>query len=100
MYLIERQCSGIVFSSDLNSYYTWATTLNNTQVAKMFGVLKELGNIFIVDGSNIQELKDLVHDQERFQGQLRLDEIYELVSSRVDYKKVKGALESKECVIS
>jgi recyclin-1 len=39
------------------------------------------------------------HDLPRFQGVLRVEEIYELMASRTDYKKIQKYVESKECLI-
>ena len=85
------------FLSDLNRYYEWASNLRVGSVARLFLVLKELGNLFLADGG--QQLKDLVHDAERYQGALRPEEIYELLASRTDYKKIQKHVESKECIV-
>ncbi|KAJ3328435.1 F-box protein: endocytic membrane traffic, recycling ReCYcling 1 [Blyttiomyces sp. JEL0837] len=82
---------------DLNRYYEWASNLRVTSVAKLFLVLKELGNLFLADGG--AELKNLVHDGERYHGALRPEDIYELLASRTDYKKIQKFVESKECLI-
>ncbi|KAJ3413198.1 F-box protein: endocytic membrane traffic, recycling ReCYcling 1 [Chytridiales sp. JEL 0842] len=88
---------GIRFFHDLNSYYEWALSLRVSAVARLFLVLKEVGNLFLADGS--VELKNMVHDAERYQGVLRLEEIYELMQARTDYKKIQKYVESKECII-
>ncbi|KAI8917495.1 exocyst complex component Sec10-domain-containing protein [Powellomyces hirtus] len=82
---------------DLNTFYTWSTTLRVSSVKKMFEVLKEIGNLFLADGG--EELRKLVHDLPRYQGQLRIEEVYELLASRTDYKKIQKYMESKECCI-
>ncbi|KAJ3168848.1 F-box protein: endocytic membrane traffic, recycling ReCYcling 1 [Geranomyces variabilis] len=82
---------------DLNTFYTWSTTLRVSSVKKMFEVLKELGNLFLADGGD--ELRKLVHDLPRYQGQLRIEEVYELLASRTDYKKIQKYVETKECCI-
>lgn len=63
----------------------------------MFKALKELGNLFLADGS--EELRSLVHDSPRFNGALRIEEIYELLQSRTDYKEIRSQVEAKECCI-
>ena len=63
----------------------------------MFQALKELGNLFLADGS--EELCSLVHDLPRFNGSLRIEEIYELLQSRTDYKEIRTQVEGKECII-
>lgn len=82
---------------DLNTYYEWACTLRVSSVKRMFEVLKEVGNLFLADGGD--ELRKLVHDLPRYQGQLRIEEIYEMLASRTDYKKIQKYMENKECVI-
>ncbi|KAI8924449.1 exocyst complex component Sec10-domain-containing protein [Entophlyctis helioformis] len=82
---------------DMNRYYEWALTCRVTSITKLFSVLKELGNLFLADGS--EELRKLVHDAPRFQGALRIEEIYELLQSRTDYHKIKKQVEAKECII-
>jgi recyclin-1 len=81
----------------LNKYNEWANSLCVTQVNKIFVILKEIGNLFLADGSD--ELKQLVHDAPRFQAALRVEEIYELLQARTDYKKIQKHVESKECTI-
>lgn len=63
----------------------------------MFQALKELGNLFLADGS--EELRSLVHDVPRFNGALRIEEIYELLQSRTDYREIRTQVEAKECSI-
>ncbi|KAI8822966.1 exocyst complex component Sec10-domain-containing protein [Fimicolochytrium jonesii] len=82
---------------DLNTFYEWSCTLKVSSVKKMFEVLKEVGNLFLADGGD--ELRKLVHDLPRYQGQLRIEEIYELLASRTDYKKIQKYMETKDCVI-
>lgn len=83
--------------SDFNKYYEWAYSLRLNAATKQFQALKELGNLFLADGS--EELRSLVHDLPRFNGALRIEEIYELLQSRADYDKVKSQVEAKECAI-
>eukprot|EP00842_Homolaphlyctis_polyrhiza_P006401 jgi/Hompol1/6762/HPOL_003799-RA len=82
---------------DMNKYYEWALSVRISAVTRMFGVLKELGNLFLADGSD--ELRNLVHDAPRFQGALRVEEIYELLQSRTDYRKIQKHIEAKDCTI-
>ncbi|KAH6570887.1 hypothetical protein BASA60_007494 [Batrachochytrium salamandrivorans] len=82
---------------DMNKYYEWAISVRVPSVTKLFVVLKELGNLFLADGS--EELRKLVHDAPRYQGALRVEEIYELLQSRTDYRKIQKQVESKDCII-
>jgi recyclin-1 len=81
----------------MNYYCDWANSLRVTSVSKLFQVLKELGSLFLADGG--EELRKQVHDLPRFQGALRIEEIYELLGSRTDYKKIQKMVETKECII-
>lgn len=81
----------------MNKYYDWAYSLRLNQATKMFQALKELGNLFLADGS--EELRGMVHDLPRFNGALRIEEIYELLQSRVDYKQIRAQVEAKDCII-
>jgi recyclin-1 len=83
--------------SDLNAYYEWACGLRVQQVTRLFTALKEVGNLYIADG--VAELRDIVNDQNKFQGVFRLEEILELLNSRSDYKNIQKHVESKECII-
>lgn len=83
--------------SDLNKYCEWANSLRITSVSKLFMVLKELGSLFLADGG--EELRKQVHDLPRFQGVLRVEELYELLASRTDYKKIQKYVETKECIV-
>ncbi|KAJ3287455.1 F-box protein: endocytic membrane traffic, recycling ReCYcling 1 [Borealophlyctis nickersoniae] len=91
------QAGAMQLICDFNRYYQWAQAQRVSSIAKLFQVLKELGNLYLADGG--EELKKLVHDQSRYQGALRIEEIYELLQSRTDYKKIQKYVESKECII-
>jgi recyclin-1 len=82
---------------DFNRYFDWAFSLRNSSATKMYQALKELGNLFLADGSD--ELRAAVHDMPRFNGALRIEEIYELMQSRTDYKEIRKQVEAKECSI-
>ncbi|KAJ3128277.1 F-box protein: endocytic membrane traffic, recycling ReCYcling 1 [Nowakowskiella sp. JEL0407] len=82
---------------DLNRYYEWACSVRVAAIAKLFVVLKELGNLYLADPG--PELRNLVHDLQRFQGVLRQEEIYELLGSRTDWKKIQKVVEAKDCLI-
>jgi recyclin-1 len=82
---------------DFNRYFDWAYSLRMTPATKTYQALKELGNLFLADGS--EELRSLVHDMPRFNGALRIEEIYELLQSRTDYKEIRKQVEAKECII-
>jgi len=82
---------------DLNQYCVWARTLRNPGTTKIFSVLKEVGNLFIVDTA--QDLKRIVLDTDRYGGYLRRDDIDELLKCRTDYKDIQHIIETKDCII-
>ncbi|KAJ3220816.1 F-box protein: endocytic membrane traffic, recycling ReCYcling 1 [Clydaea vesicula] len=88
---------GEIATSDLNKYFEWANSLRVSAVARLFGVLKEIGNLFLADGGS--ELKELIHDTQMYQGALRLEEVLELLQSRTDYKKIQKFVENSDCII-
>ncbi|ORX58499.1 hypothetical protein BCR36DRAFT_409007 [Piromyces finnis] len=82
---------------DLNKYCEWASTLRNPATSKIFSVLKEVGNLFIVDTA--QDLKRIVLDTDRYGGYLRRDDIDDLLKCRTDYKDIQYVIETKDCII-
>jgi len=82
---------------DLNQYCIWASTLRNPATTKIFAVLKEVGNLFIVDTP--QDLKRIVLDTDRYGGYLRRDDIDDLLKCRTDYKDIQHIIETKDCII-
>lgn len=82
---------GLRVICDLTEYYNWAISLRNSEVTKMFAVLKEVGNLYIVESA--ADLKEMVHDMNRYQGQMRVEEIYELLQGRADWKKIQKQVE-------
>jgi len=56
-----------------------------------------VGNLYIIESAS--DLRELVHDESRYQGLLTLEEIYELVAARSDYKRIQKIVESKDCII-
>lgn len=92
---------GIQVLTDFNSYYAFVQSLQlpSQEIFELFVVLKELGNVFIVDAL---DLKRLIHDQQalRFKEALRTEDLLELVALRKDWAKIKGRVETSECTLS
>ncbi|KAI9020464.1 exocyst complex component Sec10-domain-containing protein [Hyaloraphidium curvatum] len=86
---------GLRVICDLTEYYNWAITLRNPEVTKMFAVLKEIGNLYIVESA--ADLKEMVHDTDRYHNQVRVEEIYELLQGRADWKKIQKDVEVSDC---
>ena len=92
---------GIQVLTDFNAYYAFTNQLSlpTSEALELFAVLKELGNVYIVDAL---DLKQLIHDQQaiRFKEALRTEDLLDLVALRKDWVKIKAKVETSECIIS
>jgi recyclin-1 len=91
---------GLQVISDFNAYYSWVSSLNmsSSDTLQLFAVLKELGNMYIVDAAG---LKQIIHDQQsqRFRDALKTEDLLELVALRTDWKQIKNKVEVSDCVV-
>ena len=83
---------GFRLIGDLNAYYEWAASLGVAEAAKYFSALKELGHIYVVSPTS---LRDLMHDANRYRGVIGVEDIYEFVQLRKDYRKIKPMVDDK-----
>ncbi|KAF9578661.1 F-box protein: endocytic membrane traffic, recycling ReCYcling 1 [Lunasporangiospora selenospora] len=90
---------GFVLICDLNYYYNFVVSLKQPSLLPNFLALKELGNIFIIQSP--QDLKQLIHDMERFGGILRIEDIFEFAEMRSDWKSIQRIVERDrlDCII-
>ncbi|EEB07652.1 F-box protein Pof6 [Schizosaccharomyces japonicus yFS275] len=79
---------GIRFLSDANRYYQFALSLKQRDIAPYFKALKEIANLFIVDGKNSKEIGAITTDSSRF-SVFRPEEVYEFAHCRSDWFYVK-----------
>lgn len=91
---------GFVLICDLNRYYDFIVTLKQPVLTPNFLALKELGNLFIIQSPS--DLKQLIHDMERFGGILRVEDVFEFAEMRSDWKTIQRIVERDrlECAIS
>ncbi|KAG0243061.1 exocyst complex component Sec10-domain-containing protein [Mortierella sp. GBAus27b] len=82
---------GFVLICDLNRYYDFIVTLKQPVLTPNFLALKELGNVFIIQSPS--DLKQLIHDMERFGGILRVEDIFEFAEMRSDWKSIQRIVE-------
>ena len=85
---------------DFNNYYAWAINLNlqTPEVAKRFGALKELGNLYIVDAIDLRHMID-DHTSSKLKFAFSIQELLELVALRKDWQKIQTKVESSDCCI-
>ncbi|KAF9431552.1 F-box protein: endocytic membrane traffic, recycling ReCYcling 1 [Entomortierella beljakovae] len=86
------------YNPDPNMPYELQAT-NQPSLIPNFLALKELGNIFIIQSPS--DLKQLIHDMERFGGILRVEDVFEFAEMRSDWKSIQRIVERDrlECVI-
>ncbi|KAG0365411.1 F-box protein: endocytic membrane traffic, recycling ReCYcling 1, partial [Mortierella sp. AD032] len=78
---------GFVLICDLNHYYNFIVGLKQPTLNPNFLALKELGNLFIIQSPS--DLKQLIHDMERFGGILRIEDVFEFAEMRSDWKSIQ-----------
>ncbi|KAF9105282.1 F-box protein: endocytic membrane traffic, recycling ReCYcling 1 [Mortierella sp. AM989] len=90
---------GFVLICDLNHYYNFVAGLKQPTLTPNFLALKELGNLFIIQSPS--DLKQLIHDMERFGGILRVEDVFEFAEMRSDWKSIQRIVERDrlECSI-
>lgn len=79
--------------SDLNLYYNFILSLNQRPVVPYFVALKEVGQIFLIDGKDTKALGQMLSDMGRFGGIFQPEEIYEFVQCREDWIRVRRDVE-------
>ena len=92
---------------DLNQYFDFfSKKLKQISIVPYFQSLKNVGNLFLIDGKDSKELGKLIGDLNQFQGVFSQEEIYEFVQRRQDWVLVKRDVEKamyglgiKDCVI-
>lgn len=94
---IKRQTisaeGSIKLISDLNYYYDFVASLKQKEIMPYFEALKEVGHLFLIDGTDAKELGKTLSDMTRFRGVLQPEEVYEFVQCRADWFQVKREVE-------
>lgn len=84
---------GFQVISDLNAYYTFITTLRQPALTSVFGALKRVGSLYIVDEP--KELAKMVRDATLSGGTMRSEEMYEFLRSRSDFKSIESNIDGE-----
>jgi len=97
----------IILICDMNLYFDFFNQkLKQKSIIPYFQALKNVSNLFLIDGKDSKELGKLIGDLNKFQGIFSQEEIYEFVQRRQDWLSVKRDVEKvmyglglKDCVI-
>ncbi|WFD32741.1 F-box protein: endocytic membrane traffic, recycling ReCYcling 1 [Malassezia sp. CBS 17886] len=84
---------GFQVISDLNAYYNFIVSLRQPALTSIFGALKMVGSLYIVDEP--KELAKLVRDASLGRGTLRSEEMYEFLRSRCDFKTIERNIDAE-----
>ncbi|CAM0135915.1 F-box protein: endocytic membrane traffic, recycling ReCYcling 1 [Umbelopsis sp. WA50703] len=92
---IKRQTineqGGFQIISDLNAYDNYIISLRQRTVTPYFAALKALANIYII--SNPTDIKDVIHDLERYHGMLRIEDLFEFAACRSDWANIRKTVQ-------
>ncbi|KAG0672481.1 F-box protein: endocytic membrane traffic, recycling ReCYcling 1 [Maudiozyma exigua] len=97
----------IILICDMNLYFEFFNEkLRQKSIIPYFQALKNVSNIYLIDGRDSKELGKLIGDLNKFQGIFSQEEIYEFVQRRQDWLSVKKDVEKvmyglglKDCII-
>jgi len=84
--------------SDLSAYAQFIATFKNNDLNSYFTALREVGQIYLIEGRNDRELNEMasiISDGERYAGVFTVDEVVEFAERRSDWLSIKGKVEAK-----
>ncbi|ANB11867.1 Rcy1p [Sugiyamaella lignohabitans] len=79
--------------SDLNYYYSFILGLKQKELVPYFAALKEVGQLFLIDGGDSKALGATLSDMVRFRGVFKPEELLEFVECRKDWTLVRRDVE-------
>ncbi|KAG0170900.1 F-box protein: endocytic membrane traffic, recycling ReCYcling 1 [Apophysomyces sp. BC1034] len=87
------------FFDDMNAYYDFIASLRQKSVTPYFTALKSLANLYII--SSAQDIKNVIHDLERYNGLMRVEDLFEFAACRSDWPIIKKVVQKDmtDCVI-
>ncbi|KAI8336839.1 exocyst complex component Sec10-domain-containing protein [Chlamydoabsidia padenii] len=90
---------GIRYICDINAYYDFVSSLRQKTVTPYFLALKSLSNLYIIDSA--PDIKNVIHDLERYHGLLRLEDLLEFASCRSDWPIIRKVVQRDitDCII-
>ncbi|KAI9310132.1 exocyst complex component Sec10-like protein [Dichotomocladium elegans] len=78
---------GFRYMSDMNAYHNFIASLRQSSVTPYFSALQSLANIYII--SSAPDIKNVIHDLERYHGLLKTEDLLEFAACRSDWPTVK-----------
>jgi recyclin-1 len=79
--------------SDLGAYARYVATFKNHDLSSYFTALREVGQIYLIEGSEATEMAAIIADGERYKGVFTVEEVLEFAERRSDWLVVKGRVE-------
>ena len=79
--------------ADMSIYHAYIATLKNKELLRYFRALREVSQIYLVDGKQGKEIAAIIADSDRYQGIFRAEEVYEFAERRADWYAVKPGVE-------
>lgn len=93
----------ITLISDVNHYAAYISTFKSAQLNEYFKALRELMQIFLIDGSDAKEIGAILADGDRYRGIFTVQEVIEFAERRADWflvkKKVEKAMYGMGCLV-
>ncbi|GAB5586782.1 F-box protein: endocytic membrane traffic [Umbelopsis nana] len=86
-----NELGGFQIISDLNAYDNYIVSLRQRTITPYFAALKALANIYII--ANPADIKDVIHDLERYHGILRIEDLFEFAACRSDWPSIRRTVQ-------
>lgn len=79
--------------SDLSAYAGYIAGLKNNDLNGYFVALREVGQIYLIEGTEAKEMATIIADGERYRGIFNVEEVLEFAERRSDWLVVKPQVE-------
>ncbi len=79
--------------SDLSAYAAYIAGFRNTDLNSYFTALREVGQLYLVDGSEATEMAAMIADSERYRGVFTVEEVMEFAERRGDWLAIRARVE-------
>lgn len=79
--------------ADTNLYFDYISRLKNKDLLRYFKALRELSQLFLVDGKQGKEIASIIADNDRYHGIFRAEEVYQFAERRADWYNIRSKVE-------
>lgn len=79
--------------SDLGAYAAYVAGLKNNDLNSYFIALREVGQIYLIEGTEAKEMATIIADGDRYGGVFNVEEVLEFAERRSDWLVVKSRVE-------